>query len=360
MFFSDTSFRWRFFLMGTEAFPRIYFHRLAQPGDSTGVSCDRAGPAIGPIRLLTRTVAGFTSRPIAELNGIFSYVGQRPVDCSDLAKRLTGVAKALNDGELARATFATLFLHLPSLSDEQAQRAAEAVKLVKASPDDPEHPGWPKGTEGGKGGQFRPKDGAAAETTTAEKLARLAVRRQLRRALVHTLLRQAARLAIEAAGDAVPGLDVVAGAATIADLAVMAEENAALKRDADAAIKFVQNGPYSLEELRASPDDKAFSSFSEFKKIKLAKYFGPAGDGYDYHHIVEQSAKGDIPESELQSTQNIVRIPRLLHEEIGAQYSLWQRELDGSLRASLNGASLSDRRNIGLKVMRDVGILKGE
>jgi hypothetical protein len=346
--------------MGTEAFPRISFHRLAQPGDSTGVSCDHDGPAIGPIRLLTKSVAGFTSRPIAELNRIFSYVGQRSVDCSDLAERLTGVAKALNDGELARATFATLFLHLPSLSDEQAQRAAEAVKLVKASPDDPEHPGWPKGTEGGKGGQFRPKDGAAAETTTAEKLARLAVRRQLRRALVHTLLRHAARLAIEAAGDVVPGLDVVAGAATIADLAVMAEENAALKRDADAAIKFVQNGPYSLEQLRVSPDDKAFSSFSEFKKINLAKYFGPAGDGYEYHHIVEQSMSGDMSESELQSTTNIVRIPKLLHEEINSEYSSLQRDLNSSLRTSLNDASFDERRTAGLNVMRKLGILKGE
>jgi hypothetical protein len=346
--------------MGPEAFPGIYFHRLAQPGSSTGVSCDDNGPAIGPIRLMNKTVSGFKSRPVAELNRIFSYISQRPVDCSDLTERLTGVVKALNDGDLARAMFATLFLHLPSLSDEQAQRAAEAVKLVKASPDDPEHPGWPKGTEGGKGGQFRPKDGTGVEMTTAEKLARLAVRRQLRRALVHTLLSHAARLAIEATGDAVPGLDVAAGAATIADLAVMAEENAALKRDADAAIKFVQNGPYSLEQLRVSPDDKAFSSFNEFKKINLAKYFGPAGDGYEYHHIVEQSTSGDYSESELQSTTNILRIPRLLHEEINSEYSSWQRELDSSLRASLDDASFDEIRTAGLSVMRKLGILNGE
>jgi hypothetical protein len=274
---------------------------------------------------------------------------------------LTGVANALNKGELARATFATLFMHLPSLSEEQALRATRAQRLFKASPDDPQHPGWPKGTEGGKGGQFRPKDGAAPKREPTDRVARLAVRRQLRWALIHMLLLHSGRLAVEAAGDAVPGLDLVAGAATFADLTAMAAEYAVLKRDADAAIEFVQKGPHSLEQLRVSPDDEVFSSFNEFKKIDLGKRFGPAGDGYEYHHIVEQSASGDIPESELQSTQNIVRIPRLLHEEISAQYSQSSYELNGSsLRASLNGASFNDRWNAGLQVMREIGILGGE
>ncbi|MDI9847273.1 hypothetical protein QM467_04260 [Rhodoblastus sp. 17X3] len=182
-------------------------------------------------------------RPVEELNRLFAHVMKSPVDCSDLVEKLKGVATALNEGEPARAVFATLFMHLPSLSEDQALRAAAAIRLVKASPDDPEHPGWPKGTEGGKGGQFRPKNGVSAETTPAEKLARLAVRRQLRRALVHMLLHHAASLAVEVAGDAVPGLDAFAGAATIADFAAMAQENATLKRDAAAAIEFVQKRP---------------------------------------------------------------------------------------------------------------------
>jgi hypothetical protein len=140
----------------------------------------------------------------------------------------------------------------------------------------------------------------------------------------------------------------------------LAEDYAALKRDAAAAIEFVQNGPHDLEQLRVSPADEAFSSFGEFKKFDFQKRFGPAGDGYDYHHIVEQSASGDISERELQSTQNIIKIPRLLHEEISAQYSQWKRDYDGSLRASLDGASFADRWDAGLKVMRKIGILKGD
>ena len=62
-------------------------------------------------------------------------------------------------------------------------------------------------------------------------------------------------------------------------------------------------------------DEKSFPSYNSFKRADLAKVYGPAGDGYQYHHIVEQSAEGDISASELNSTRNIVRIPKLLHEE---------------------------------------------
>jgi hypothetical protein len=65
-------------------------------------------------------------------------------------------------------------------------------------------------------------------------------------------------------------------------------------------------------------------------------------------------------ESELQSTANIVRVPRLLHEEISAQYSRWQDEFDGSLRTSLSGASFGERWDAGMNVIQKIGILKGE
>lgn len=143
--------------MNTGSFPGVFLHRLVPTGDAGGVSCDENGPAIGPIRLLTKTASGFTPRPVEELNDIFAFVVELPVDCSNLVERLKVVTMAMNKGELAYATLATLFMHLPSLSGEQARRALQAEELFKASPDDAEHPGWPKGTEGGKGGQFRPK-----------------------------------------------------------------------------------------------------------------------------------------------------------------------------------------------------------
>lgn len=346
--------------MVADVFPRISFHCLAPPGDAKGASCDENGPAIGPIHLLTKTFAGFAPRPVGELNQLFAHVVEGPVDCAELVERLTGIAKALNRSDFALATLATLFLHLPSLSEEQALRAVRAEDLFKASPDDPERPGWPRGTEDGRGGQFRPKDESSTAAEKTDRLARQVVRQQIRMGLLYILRRHALGLAIHTVGDLIPGLDAVAGVATAADLAAMAEEYGALKRNADAAIEFIQKGPYDLEQLRVSPDDETFSSFWEFKKTDLDKRFGPAGDGLEYHHIVEQSSNGDIPARELQSTQNIVLIPRLLHEEISAQYSRSSYELNGSsLRASLNGASFDDRRNAGLQVMREIGILKG-
>jgi hypothetical protein len=178
---------------------------------------------------------------------------------------LEGIAKALNEGELVRATFATLFMHLPSLSEEQTLRAMRAEVLFKASPDDLEHPGWPKGAEGGRGGQFRPKDESAA-TETTDRLARQVARQQIRMGLLYILRRHAVGLALHAVGDVIPGLDAVAGVATAADLAAMAEEYAGLKRDADAAIEFIRKGPYDLEQLRVSPDDEAFPHSGNSKR----------------------------------------------------------------------------------------------
>lgn len=345
--------------MESDVFPGIRFHSLALPSDARGISCDSNGPTIGPIRLLTKINSTFAPRPVEELNNIFAYVVERPVDCSNIVERLEAVAAAMNEKELVRAVFATLFLQLPPLSENQALRAARAAILFKASPDDPEHPGWPKGTEGGKGGQFRPKNEAAEETV--ERLARLAVRRQIRRELVHILSRHAARLAVDVVGDAIPWLDAISFAATFADLTAMADEYATLQTETKIAIEFVKNGPYSLDQLRVSSVDEAFLSYSAFRKTGLVKRFGSPGDGYEFHHIVEQSASSDIPERELQSTKNIIRIPKLLHEEITGQYSRSRYDFDGSsLRNILRDASFDERWSAGIRIMQNIGILKAE
>jgi hypothetical protein len=98
------SYRWGYHLNGRRRFPRISFHCLAPPGDAKGASCDENGPAIGPIRLSTKTAAGFAPRPVGELNQLFAHVVEGPVDCADLVERLTGIAKALNRSDFARAT----------------------------------------------------------------------------------------------------------------------------------------------------------------------------------------------------------------------------------------------------------------
>jgi hypothetical protein len=166
------------------------------------------------------------------------------------------------------------------------------------------------------------------------------------------------RLKVEAVGDAIPGVNFVAGAATAVDAALMAQELTALKRETDAALECAHNGPYTLDQLRVSLGDESFSSFDAFKKIDLVKQFGPAGDGYEYHHIVEQSAEDEIPAEQLQSTQNIVRIPTLLHEEISSAFSKADGPNGISVRDGLTGASFETRWNEGIEVMKKIGIVK--
>lgn len=170
----------------------------------------------------------------------------------------------------------------------------------------------------------------------------------------------AARLFGEAASNAVPGLDVIGDAALARDAFKLAEDVASLKTDTDVAVAFARQGPRSLEELRVVERDEAFRTFDAFKKLNLVKHFGPAGNGYEYLQIVEQVSGGNLPASEIQSTRNIVRIPRLLHEEINAAF---EKTVDPSgrgpsLRASLKGKSFDEQWREGLRVMRKVGLLE--
>ncbi len=340
-------------------------YRLYPPGHPRGVSCDLDGPALGPIRLLVKSDRGFELRPAEELRSLLERIFGCPFDCADISRGLRTVAKALNDGDLARAMMATLFLRLPVLSEEEASRAESAEAMLKASPDDPKHPGWPKDTPGGLGGKFRPKDGQLSEEAkemVGRRVRRLLLRRRIRVALRRLLnWRRLLRLGGETVSNTVPGLDVVGDAAMAVDIANMAEDIAKLRSETEIAEDFASKGPYTLEQLRVSPNDEEFPTFDAFKKIDdLGKRFGPAGDGYEYHHIVEQNAEGNIPATELNSTRNIIRIPKLLHEEINSEYSRIPENAAErtSLRGSLQDALFEKRWEEGLKAMRRVGFLK--
>jgi len=144
----------------------------------------------------------------------------------------------------------------------------------------------------------------------------------------------------------------------------MATELETLHKDADIAIEFASGGPRTLEELRVSSQDESFSSYGAFKKKEffeegdLLKRFGPAGDGYEYHHIVEQGPNNEIPDGDIQSTKNIVRIPKLLHEEISSEYGQAESGTNVSVRESLRSQSFEEQWKRGLEAMRKVGILQ--
>ena len=225
-----------------------------------------------------------------------------------------------------------MHLRIPDLPDRSARDDLEAEDILircanadardihKASPDDPKHPGWPKGTPGGLGGKFRPKTNSEISQEIKGRVIRTAARRALR-----TGLRAILRLGAEAAANLIPILDAAADATMALDIVV--SEYWKLATNTAAALDFAQKGPQNLEDLQVSNEYEEFADYDAFLKAELVtaimeKRFGGAGAGFQYHHIVTQGGVNttNIPANLLQNTDNIIRLPALLHEEVNAEY----------------------------------------
>ena len=187
----------------------------------------------------------------------------------------------------------------------------------------------------------------------------------MRRA-IRTLLLQVMSLPLEAAANLIPVLGQTADAVMVAQLAATSAEFHQLDIDTKAALDFLAKGPYSLDDLRVTPNFEAFPSYDEFRKGSppdeiVAQRFGRAGTGYQYHHIVEQGGANAAAFSaqELQSTDNIVRIPTLLHEAVNGAYSESADDTDRlALREWLRAKIYSAQRERGVQVLRDLGIVR--
>jgi len=264
-------------------------------------------------------------------------------------------------------------MNLPVLPGEEAyQLAAEAEQILKASPDDPKHPGYPKGAPDRRGGQFRSKTalvGEEAEKVVEKRLQNLVIRRTFRAGLRRILT---ARAALRAGAELVSNVDPfgpaeIGDALAIEQMGEIAAETAEIKVESEAALDFVKKGPWDLEDLYAGKKPENFDTFAAFKKISeverndVEKRYGDAKPGYEYHHIVEQGANGrTFSLRELNSTENIVEIPRLIHEEINSELATFKAgpEIRQSLRQSLTGKSFEQQRLEGIELMRRMGIIK--
>ena len=188
-------------------------------------------------------------------------------------------------------------------------------------------PGWPAGAPDGQGGRFRPKDDADATGLKTDerkkRIERLRARRTFRSVIRRLLTaKRVVRLLGEFAGDLIPGIDVASDIATVADLTKVAEDLAAEVSYSKVALEFAEQGPRALRSLMVDTQEASFPSYQSFLKTDVEKRYGPAGEGYEYHHIVEQGMNdGRFAQRQLQSTYNIIRIPKLLHEEVNAFYA---------------------------------------
>ena len=343
--------------------------------DNLGLACTEQGLMLGRTALIEQRDGRFVVREWAEIERLLSRAYRKQLSVDRIMSGLATVTAALNANDQGLARIAAVHLRIPDLPDLAARDAMEAEDVLikclrqrelkdeirKASPDDPKHPGWPAGTEGGRGGQFRPKDGSEAVTAqdVIERIRRIKARRALRTEALAVL-----RLAAELMADAVPGIGLAADAATLIDMANTIAELKKLKIDADAAIEFVKHGPYSLEELQVSSDYEEFSSYGDFIKdaayiALVVKRFGGAGSGNQYHHIVTQGgANTKIPAEQLQNTDNVIPLPTLLHEAVNADYSSRWKDTTMTKYEWLQTQPYDVQREEGLKILRELHILK--
>jgi len=83
--------------------------------------------------------------------------------------------------------------------------------------------------------------------------------------------------------------------------------------------------------------------------------------GYDVHHIVEQTQarKDNYSDSVINRADNLVLIPRYRHWQINSWFETPDKNFDGlTPREYLKGKSWDEKRHIGLRALRDVGVLK--
>lgn len=352
--------------------------RLTESSESNlGLTITADGVLLGRTPLVERRDEQFVVRDRREVERLLRRAYPIEFHIDRVMHGLANVAAALNANDRCLAHIAAVHLRIPDLANQSARADLKAEdvliksmhsnsdphqrKVQKASPDDPEHPGWPAGTEGGLGGKFRPKTEAEITVETKDRIRRIAMRRALRIGALAIL-----RLGGETAANAIPFLGFVADVATVADLAYAISEFKKLANDATAAIAFVEKGPQNLEDLQVSSSGyEEFSSYDEFLKDSfgielMAKRFGPAGDGSQYHHIVTQGGENadNIPPEQLQNTDTIIRLPTLLHEAVNAEYLKPKRGTGMNIYQWLQTQPYEVQREEGLRILRDLGILK--
>lgn len=112
--------------------------------------------------------------------------------------------------------------------------------------------------------------------------------------------------------------------------------------------------PRELDDLLADHEDRVFKTPRAFKD-----FYGSAGLGREWHHIVEESADRDNSKGyNVNSTHNMVRIPKLIHWIISNHYSGKSCIPGLTVREWLRTQPLAYQREYGLWALREFGALR--
>jgi hypothetical protein len=110
--------------------------------------------------------------------------------------------------------------------------------------------------------------------------------------------------------------------------------------------------PKTLAEMRPPVRVEDYSSYKAFEDKN------PAGPGYQWHHIRERSL-GNYEDWDVDATENIVRVPVVLHRRISDFYSSKPKELGGlTVREWLKTKDPEFQWQFGLYVLRKVGAMR--
>jgi hypothetical protein len=368
----------------------IQFWRLSEGGESNlGLACTADGLVLGRTPLIARCGERFIVRDQREIERLFSRAYRDASAVERIMSGLRTVAAALDGDDRCLACIAAVHLRIPDLPDFSARERMEAedalIKYARGEEPDPEwdpakHPrtGTPPNA-----GWFAPTDGGSSESSQIRTAAneepnkrtdaggpresklrvmRLAMRRALRIAVLRVL-----RMGAKAAGELIPIIGQIVTVFTeAAEIVGAAGDLRRLQADARAALDFAKEGPHQLKDLQVSSNGyEEFSGYGQFTKIALymellIKRFGPAGDGYQYHHIVTQGGanQDNIPPGQLQNTENIIRIPTILHEAINEAYSKKKEGTNMTVYQWIQTQPYDVQRQEGLKILRKLHIIE--
>jgi hypothetical protein len=114
-----------------------------------------------------------------------------------------------------------------------------------------------------------------------------------------------------------------------------------------------------LKGTAAGASPASFRSWGSFSGLKSA--LGSAGQGKQWHHIIEQTP-GNVERfgpRALHNTENVIAIDEGIHRKISAYYSSKDPRFTGgqTVRQWLSGQSLQAQRKFGLTVLQGYGVI---
>ena len=320
-----------------------------------GLSCDSEGLLLaGNCRLISAALTPegqifFRARPAPEINAVLSAGYGTAVDISESHPRIERLAGYMSRGEWSRAALAALHLRLPELPDQAAaRRVLEADRLLKLAWNSDLHPRWPAHSEEG-GGRFRPGDGSSglllpASDETEGKAPKTPSGRDPTKAELKELNRYGRQQSATIKPQVMGGVKTRSQAiGQFLDATGLTEKIGGKLAEIVFRFKTRFDSPQTLEELQARAQG------TQVQRL-----------GYENHHIVEETPNdGKIPDEVLQGRDNIVSIPYYLHRDISDFYSRKNPEYDNKTpREWLRGKTFEEQYQVGLKIMRQFGVLK--